>query len=1006
MFEVLQVLIASDQKNDADRVAEAAAQEGITITVYQVDDNSALKSAISNRLWDLIVLNIDLFPDDSLLSPLVKDAVEAIVLLLSRNLQAENFQFSFSYYDCFFPNQLPHRSRVLQHALRESLLRNRLKSGSHHTRSNKEPIHSLLDSIGDGLIVTDDRLNVIFINKVAEELTGWTLEEAIHQPANVIFKIINYKTGLPVTDPMQIAFENRTKVGLPKHTALVARDRTIRYISASNAPIQNQTDTVLGVVVVFRDITRIKRIEELVLEKERLQQAILNNIPDLAWLKNEEGHYIAVNERFGSLLGVHPEAVVGKTDTELWPEQLAKSLMNGDGEVVYFGRQFGSEEKIRVRGGDERWFEVIKTPIFAEDGRIVGSTGIARDITYRKNAEAQLRASQEKYSSLFANMSDGFAYHQVVFDEQQNPIDYVFLEVNAAFEKLTGWNREQLIGKRLTEIIPESAPIVAERIRIFGMVALTGESIKLDTSQSELSSGWVSISAYSPQPGYFAVVISDISGRKQAEAEMKQAKETAEAANRAKTEFLANMSHEIRTPLNGITGMIDLTLLTSLERDQRENLLIAKNCAGTLLNVINDILDFSKIEAGKLEIELIPFDLDELVHKALKAHLSSALKKGLELTVEVNPRTPRSLIGAPLRLLQVLNNLLSNAVKFTETGMVTLAVYHSYDRNDSVFLRFEVSDTGIGIEQSEMNRLFQTFSQVDGSITRRFGGTGLGLAIAKRLVNMMGGEIGVYSEKDRGSTFYFSVPVTLDAQDSPPQKASLPDYLDLGSAQLHVLLVEDDPINQATVAKMLQRIGIKVDVATEGIEALHKLTRNSYNLILMDIQMPGMGGMETTRRIRELEAEAGGHIPIIALTAHAFSDDTKKFLAAGMDGLVTKPVSIYDLSKNIAELCFVEAAKYQKNSEAEDLSKEWEPEKIQPDDSKKRFLLNFEAAFNHEDYATMEDIAHHLKVAAVNEKDDILKQLAFKMEMAVRKEQCLEIKECYDKLEQYLHRAE
>ncbi len=872
MKEVLRVFIASNRPEDSEWIAEAAVAENIAVITYPATEPAAIENA-SGRHWDLVLIDVDLFQDVTLFTSLITAAAGPLVLLLSSYQEKENAQYPFSYYDWVVRSEWLRRSRTVRHALHEASLRTHMQWLDEGEHLAIAPIRSLLDSLGDGLIVTDDQLNVLFINKIGEELTGWRLEEAYHQPAADIFRIIDYKSGQKLSDPIQSAFETGMMVGLPNQAALLAHDRTMRYVSASNAPIKDQAGQVLGAVVVFRDITRIKQIEELVAEKEK------------------------------------------------------------------------------------------------------------------------------KYSALFANMSDGFAYHQIILDAEQNPVDYIFLEVNAAFEKLFGWTREQLVGKRITELLPEATPILAERLRIYGMVALSGESIKLETYHSELGDRWVSISAYSPQPGYFAVVTSDISGRKQAEVEMKQAKEAAEAANKAKTEFLANMSHEIRTPLNGITGMIDLTLLTELKRDQRENLLIAKNCAGNLLNVINEILDFSKIEAGKLEIEAIPFELDQLVDKAIKAHLPAALEKGLQLTLDIHPRTPCSLIGAPLRLMQVINNLLSNSIKFTEKGMVKLTVFHSYDQTGGIFLRFEVNDTGIGIESAAMNRLFQTFSQVDGSITRRFGGTGLGLAIAKRLVNLMGGEIGAYSEKGHGSTFYFSVPVVSNHQKLALNEATDLDYVDLSSVKLHSLLVEDDPVNQATVAKMLHRLGVSVDIAARGGEALQKLTVHKYDFILMDIQMPDMDGMETTRRIRSSDMAAGKLIPIIAITAHAFRDDTAKFLACGMDGFIAKPISMYDLSMTIAKLSQVKGVLPQNfatkgcQQEAEAFS-----ETFDSDAGWESLLGKITAAFGKREYPAVEKIAHQLKNKAADAQNIDLQQLAFKMELATRKEDDQTVKTCLEKM--------
>ncbi len=978
--ETLQILIVSHDEADVRMVNNAASAETIAVAVRQVDQ-PAQWQLIDTSNWDLIVWNLDCGADLDRIQPFFAQTAPLLLLVTADPTKGPATQLSVPYYDLIYRDRTVRPTRGVQHALREAVLHRRLRH-QNSSRRGTEPIYSLLDCMGEGVLVTDDELRVVFLNRMGEAILGCSMDEALLKPAREVFQLIHGQTGAPIDNPFAVVLGDGVKITLPGDAALVAYDQSLKMISASSAPVQNQAGITYGVIVVFRDITKQLQIEALVADQEHLQQAILNNIPDLAWLKDTSGRYIAVNDAFCAILGLPRQAIIGKSDLELWPDGLGANFVRGDQEVNDSRQQLCIEAVLPVSDGTERWLETIKSPICDHQGNLIGTSGLAREVTERKKVAAELLASKEKYASLFANMSDGFAYHQVIFDEYQTPVDYITLEVNDAFLRLTGFQKDEIIGQPISQLIAAKKYLIERQIQIFGMVALSGESVKINFL-SETSNCWLSLYVYSPRQGYFALIVSDVTENKLAEAEMKQAIETAEAANKAKSEFLANMSHEIRTPLNGITGMIDLTLLTGLDSEQRENLSIAKQCAGTLLSVINDILDFSKIEAGMIDIEHTSFSLDDLVDKALSAHRSRATEKGLELSVEVNPSTPRSLIGAPFRLLQVLNNLLSNAVKFTDAGSVKLIIYHSYDQRDDLFLRFEVRDTGIGIDVADMSRLFKTFSQVDGSFTRRFGGTGLGLVIAKRLVNLMGGEIEVYSEKAKGSTFYFTVPVAVDGPRIVKTEQDAPEYFDLSATGIRTLLVEDDPVNQKTIGKMLDKIGLLADIAQGGRDALGKLAANRYDIILMDIQMPDMDGIETTRRIRENETSDNKDIPVIALTAHAFQSDAQKFLDAGMDGYVAKPISMLKLSQTIAECLRIGKAKAETPKDGPALTPN--PVIVHTEGGIDLFLQQMAEAIPIHDYDAIERSANHLKLAALEKNDTTAKQLAFKLEMAARK---------------------
>jgi PAS domain S-box-containing protein len=481
---------------------------------------------------------------------------------------------------------------------------------------------------------------------------------------------------------------------------------------------------------------------------------------------------------------------------------------------------------------------------------------------------------------------------------------------NPAATLIFGYQTDEALGRNLHALlVPERYladhhAALPEFVRS-GQGEFIGKTVELAARRKDGSEITVALSLSSVQLHgiwHGVGILRDITAEKLQQHELDEARKTAETASLAKGQFLANMSHEIRTPLNGVIGMSQLLRYTTLCSEQEEYLGYLEQSANNLLALLNDILDLSKIEAGKMELEQTVFNLKNCLDTTVATLQFILLQKHLRLEISLPDDLPELLIGDPLRFRQILLNLLGNAVKFTSSGTVGITVSILNRHDATIDLLIEVSDTGIGMTQETIGRIFNIFEQSDNSNTRKFGGSGLGLAICLRLTALMGGCIRVESIPDQGSSFFVELPFGVDRQIALKRQSAAPQSPQQPPVQLHILIAEDNRLNADTLLAMLRRLGHTASVAYNGQDAIDLLRKETFNCILMDISMPVMDGRTATSIIREQEYTVGGHIPIIALTAHALQGDRESFLAAGFDEYISKPVTMQILTDELAQI--------------------------------------------------------------------------------------------------------
>ena len=762
------------------------------------------------------------------------------------------------------------------------------------TEIQREHLRITLNSIGDAIISTDSRGCVSEMNPVAEAMTGWSHREASGRPLSEVFHIVQASTGKTIKNPVQQVLVTGKVAELANHTALIARDGTVRQIADSAAPIRDNAKKIQGVVLVFRDVSDEYAMQAAMQAEQTRNRNILKGTNAGTWDWDLQTNDLVVNERWAAIIGYSVDELAPIT-ADTW----SRTVHPGDLRVCeqaleeHFGGRldyYDAEFRQMHRNGTWRWVHARGCVAErAADGTPLRMSGTHLEITDRKETAHALRESESMLRNVLLNIPA-----RVFWKDRQ----CVYLGCNQKFAEDAGMSEPgDLIGK---DDYAMGWVEQAERFRADDFEVMESGQPKFLYQEPQTRDGkltWLETSKIPLRNAEGEVIgilgiYEDITNRREAESELIRAKDEAEAANKAKDEFLAVMSHEMRTPLNPIIGFTELLLDSIDEEQHRGELQTILDAANRQLKLIDEILEYMRINRSSIRPRPELFDLMDLCEQVMAD--ARMTERALDFRIENGtgglPIEDGQAVEADLSILRrVLDNLVNNACKYTQEGSVTLHVSRSRKRSD--FFCFCVEDTGIGIDEDFLKRLFDPFNQADSSYTRQHGGLGLGLAICKKLATLLGGDITVESEPGKGSRFTFELPLRTVRRAplpvSKPETKASPRSAGI-SRKIQVLVVDDKEDNVRFLKALLERKGASVDQATDGREAVEHCRCSHYDIILMDLAMPELNGLEATRLIR---SDSKNELsPILAVTADVSKSIREDCERAGMNGYVSKPV--------------------------------------------------------------------------------------------------------------------
>lgn len=683
---------------------------------------------------------------------------------------------------------------------------------------------------------------------------------------------------------------------------IVRPDGNMRYVHEEVRLEKNETGKVTRMWGTVQDITEHKKANKELEDAHHLLETIFDNTQVMTAYMDADFNFIRVNRAYAAADGKKPDFFRGKNHFDLYPNKNNEAIFR---KVVKTGK--AHHELARAFEYDKNpergvtFWDWSLVPIKDDRGKVSELILTLLDVTERMRAEIGLRQSESKFKALFELAPFGAALMST---------DGRLLAANNTLARITGYSKKELEKMSFMEIthpddIDDDWLLFKEIIE--GKRDYYTLEKRYMRKDGRLIWGNLAISIIRDEDNNVKAIIKmveDITERKMAEVMLQEAKELADAANRAKGDFLANMSHEIRTPLQCIIGMTEILKETDLSEEQTECVDILTNAGDNLINLINDILDFSRIEAGRLSFQYKPFNLEDLVRKTMTILNAPAKKSQNTLVYEIEPSLPRFVKSDPGRLQQVLINIAGNAVKFTSKGKVKISVKpYRNNRSGTECLLFAVSDQGPGINREKLQNIFEAFSQADTSSTRSYGGAGLGLAISKGIIDAMKGRIWADSETGKGSTFYFTLPLKEEVREKKESDGESQATGKTAEKSLSILLVEDAEDIRYFVNALIKKTPHSLEMAENGEIGVNKFISGHYDLVLMDIQMPVMDGLTAVAKIREWERKNNGEqTPVIALTAHAYKEEKEKCIRAGCTGHVSKPVKKKKLLETISRV--------------------------------------------------------------------------------------------------------